>query len=197
MAYAAGDFRFVVRGSLNSGEIWANTWAVFNIDNATERQAVAAALHQFYDDINGPLSNDWQALTCQSKDLFTNVTVDETWAGIVGGTATDMMPGQIAVRLSLFSLIGQNGGPFLCGFVNTDTENNGQLTSSTQSLIRDAASDLGDAIVAAGCSWGLDRPTGPEIVTVQRFRVGRRFDVIRKRANDVGESYLTVEGPWT
>lgn len=196
MAYVAGDYRFVVRGALASGETWANTWAFSGIDNPTERAAVATALHQFYDDINGILSNDWSALTCQSKNLFTTIITDETFSGLVGGTATDMMPGQIAVRLSLFSALGQNGGPFLCGFVNTDTENNGQLSSSSQSTIRDAASDFGDAIVAAGVTWGLDRPTAPEVVDVARFRVGRRFDVIRKRANDVGESYLTVEGPW-
>jgi hypothetical protein len=190
MAYGPEDYRFTVRGTLNGTEEWANTWCVGSVADAANAVAAAAALHDFYTSValHG-LGSGWQATTCQSRNLDTGVTTDHTWATITGDDLAHMLPNQIAVRVSLSTLSGVNGGPFLAGFSESANDSTGTLNNTDQSDLADDVETLANDLDAIGCVLSIDRPTVPATVPAVRARVGQRFDVIRKRANELPETY--------
>lgn len=194
MAYVAGDFRFRVSGTFDNGESWVNTWAFRNIADGTLREATVSDLHAFYAAaFLASVSSHTHAVACTSKNLFTGSTIEEDWESISGDDLADLLPTQCAVRISLNSQSGVNGGPFLAGFSVNAVDENGDLVVGERTVLTSALGGLAESELSGGRQLGIERATVPEVVVASRGRVGTRFDVIRKRANDRAESYSTVD----
>lgn len=190
MAYSAGDILVTVTGTTGSFENWTNSWCFEGIDTADEQSAVDA-LHDFYDEltVNATLSDTWAARSATVRRLLAGVTFIPSWITLFGGNASDQLPTQLAVRVSLTSASGHNGGPFLSGWSVASNNGTGKLATNDQADIIAALANLDTAIQALGGFIAINRPTGPEVVRAVQGRVGERFDVIRSRGNDTAESY--------
>lgn len=194
MAYVAGDYRFTVQGTLGSGEQWINRWAVRDVVGPTERGEVVSALHAMYTDIYLlHISSSAKAVSCQSKNLFTDTVTEEAWEDITGDDLSTLLPTQCAIRASLNSQTGVNGGPFIAGWSDNAVATGGLLEVADQTGLLAAVSGFADALLADDMTLCIERPTTEELVTADRARVGLRFDVIRKRANDLAESYAVAD----
>lgn len=193
MAYSAGDVMVTVSGTTGVFEAWTNTWTFEGIDAANEQSCIDA-LHDFYEELtlNVTLSNDWSARGAVLRRLLAGTSLVGSWSILSGGNTTDNLPSQLAVRVSLASISGHNGGPFLTGWTVASNTADGQLLDTDQVDIVSALANLDTAIQALGGFIALNRPTAPEVVRVVQGRVGERFDVIRSRANDTPESYETT-----
>lgn len=198
MAYGDGDWRVSVRGTIGSEESWVNTWAV--IGPSADFAVMAPILAHFdtlYTALGGfaaHLSNEWSAVGATARDLSNGITYDLSWNVIAGASATEKLPNQLAMRVSLSSTLGVNGGPFLCGF-SQNANSDGVIDATTITDFSGALEDLWANLDGDGTFLGIDRPTIPAVVPVARMRLGARFDVIRRRANDLAEAYTLVPAP--
>lgn len=191
MAYVVGDIRVQIQGTLPGGEIFSNTWAVEGAVDAAARTAAVGRIHNFYNQIQGLLSDQYNAQVATVRDLFANVTYDEFFDDVPGTDTEVPLPTSTAIRVSLSGGTNVQGGPFLSGFTVTDLVSPGVLASAAQATIADEVEDLAEELDGLGLSLALDSPKNLALFTVHTVRVGERFDVIRKRANDLLESYET------
>lgn len=191
VAYVAGDYRFIISGNLDNGEIWSNTWASRGITNSTERDACIPAFHSFYEAVYADkISSHCHAVRCVSRNLFTDEVVEQAWVTIDGDDLADLLPTQCAVRVSLNSQDGHSGGPFIAGWSVNAAQEDGLLEPFSATVVADAMDDLANDLRTAGAfGLGVDSIKDSVVYQVDRGRVGQRFDVIRKRANDLAESY--------
>ena len=196
MAYADGQWRFHVRGTL-LGEIFDNTWCAQHDPGDDDPQEFADILHQLYEDIYASgISDDTKAVAATMKNLGTGLLSDASWAEIVGATATPMLPTQCAIRVTLAGSGQTRGGPFIAGWHRTSLGPDGQVLDDTpRNNLVTALETFWAAADAAGWSLLIDKPTTSSPVVVSSIRVGHRFDVIRKRANDLPEAYVMVTAP--
>lgn len=191
MAYVNGDIRVNIQGVNTVGEIWSNTWAVENAISEAQKTEAVARIHNFYNQIQGYLSIGWAAQVATVTDLFANVSTDEPFSD-VSGTSTDFaMPFQVAIRVSLTAGVATKGGPFLTGWATEAVGAGGLIDDTLQILVADEVEDLAEELDGTGLGLALDSPTNSALLTVHTVRVGQRFDVIRKRANDQLEQYET------
>lgn len=190
MAYVAGDVAVEIKGTTLGGEIWSNSWAAEDVVDATARTNLATRFHQFYDALSPALITDWHASTCLIRDLFANVTYEMPWEDIPGENIDGPLPQQVSVRVSLSAGANARGGPFICGWPVSAVDANGLLDVTDQTLVADEVEDLGEGIDGDGMALGLHSPTSSAVLTVFQARVGQRFDVIRKRSNDILEAYV-------
>ena len=196
MAYVAGDYRFHVKGSL-LGEIFDNTWSARFTDPSPNPQTFVDILHDLYEDIYAVgISDDTHALACSFKELSTGSLGDGTWADLNGDTATPMLPTQCSIRVSISAGSGTRGGPFIAGWHRTALGTDGQtLDDTSRNNLVTSLNTFWAAADAAGWTWCLDLATTHSLVAVLNGRVGHRFDVIRKRANDIGEAFVGLTAP--
>lgn len=193
MAYIDGDFLVNIKGTLANNEIWSNTWAMVGALTAVEKQDCVDALHTFYNDITPFLSAEWTADVATGTDLATGVSVDYAWGAFVGTETAKTIPTQLAIRCSLSNDFGVRGGPFLTGWtIDAIDATKGLIAPATVTQIAGELDQLGQEVLAAGASLGIHRPTLETVVIASMGRVGQRFDIIRKRANEVLEAYTPV-----
>lgn len=192
MAYTTDDYRFSVTGVLGSFEVFSNTWTVTDIGGTNPVVDCVPALRGFYQAIDDWLSADMSIDACQVRNLGTNVVTDFTWASIPGLNTQALLPTQLAVRVSLRSALAQNGGPFIVGWAKQASTDQGLVLPDVVDDLLAAVVAMDNALEAQGYNLAIDRPTGPEVVDASQVRIGSRFDVIRKRANQVMENYVTA-----
>lgn len=196
MAYADGDYRFVVRGNFST-EQWNNVWSFRQTaPPAGDIQDIADALHAFYlaNDVGNLMSAAWSAVGCTAHDLFAGDSIELDFTTI-GGTGADPLPPQCAIRLSITSAPNIRGGPFLCGFDVNQVDGAGGATSACIAELQTNANALFAAAQTALFELCVDSPSTPALATATAARLGERFDVIRKRANDLAESYTPLVVP--
>lgn len=193
MAYSAGDLLITVRGNLDPAEIWTNTWA-FKVDGLNpDYLQVVDALEVFY----GALATDWlpvefTAVGATVKALDTGISTEASWNLITGQNVQDILPTQLAVRVSLSGAGGVQGGPFLPGWSKQASAEDGVIDSGAVTDIIDGIDTLNTAVQAADFVIGIHRPTNSTVVQATQARVGQRFDVIRKRSNNNAEAYAST-----
>lgn len=193
MPYTTNDHEVQVRGTFDNGESWVNVWAFEMQDPGADKADLATALHAFYAEVYLlHISSHTKAVGATVKNLVTDVVTEATWATITGDDLADLLPTQCAVRLSLKALPNINGGPFLAGWSVNATDSDGLLNTSDQTGIQSALATLDDALIAADWRIGIKRPTVTDVALATQGRIGQRFDVIRKRANDLAEGYVTT-----
>lgn len=194
MAYTADDWRFIIEGMVGPSEAFSNTWAFTDVASTGDPQDIANHLNQFYLDLAGLWSPAIKVNTCRYRNLSTTVETVASFTPVVGSASSDMLPSQCAMRVSLNSALGKNGGPFLPAFciAEVSSADDGLLPTATQTTITTALTNLNNNVTSDDWVIGIDRPTVPEVVNAARGRIGRRYDVIRKRSNDTPEAYSTV-----
>lgn len=193
MAYASGDILMRIEGTLAGAESFANTWAFKDVASAAEAQDVADALHAFYADIADPWwMNNVDAVNASYRDLFGGGTFALAWTTITGATASNLLPTECALRLSIRTLpLNSRGGPFLAGFGQNSIDDDGTLLTGAQTAIVTALDNLATALAGTTtpARLGLHRPTSTDVVAASSVRVGVVFDAIRRRRNDLPENY--------
>lgn len=195
MAYAAGDALVRVEGTLAGSEAFANVWAFKSVSNASDAQDVADQLHTFYDAYFTAHSTDRATVvSCSYTPLFTGGNIALDWTTITGAVATDLLPTECALRLSFRTLPGNTrGGPFLPGFCVNALDADGMLDSTAHTNMTTYVSDLvADIAGSTPAQPGIHSPTTTSVIEATSIRVGRVFDVIRKRRNDLPENYTIV-----
>lgn len=193
MAYDAGDILVTVRGSFDPGEIWANVWAFVEVSPGSNPQDAVDGLHAFYAELAALwFPGEYHAISASVKDLATGISVDGEWEALAGSQADDILPTQLAVRVSLSDDIGTRGGPFLGGWNKATAAEDGLVDNGAQAAVITALNNLDTAVTTDGYRIGIHRPTVPDVRVATMGRVGKRFDVIRKRGNNVPEAYAST-----
>ena len=190
MAYTNNEYRVQVRGSLANGtESFINTWTVLDVTTGQDVNELAAIFRDFYIAAAALEMSSWTTIIgARAKNLGTGLVTDlAPFVAVDGDDLADPMPTQIGVRVSLTGPAGLNGGPFIPGWSKNAGDEFGLFSHASQ--LATAAHDLCTDLVAAGWQLRIDRPTLSQTVAVLSGRVGKRFDVIRKRANDIVEGY--------
>lgn len=194
MAYTVNEYRINVRGSFTGGEIWNNTWAVLDVTGGQDIDDAGTIFNVFYEDLTGftsTMSVDWIAVGATAKNLNTGVTTELVWTPQQGAATAAPLPPQLALRVSLTGVGPVHGGPFLNGFVTSIVDADGQLEGTVRTNIITALETMTDSLSTAGYALRIDRPTAEQTVAVVQGRVGETFDTIRKRRNQLAESYAT------
>lgn len=190
MAYTANEFLVVIEGTLQSSEVWSNTWAVLDTVGGQSRQDAVDSFHQMYVDLKADLSNDWNALTATTRELLGNTSTPRAFEDIVGVRTGDNLPTECAVRISLNDQNGHNGGPFIGGFTVNVINSDGTLASTQQTNFSGAVQNLVANLDADQFSLRINRPSVSTTVQALQVKTGKTFDVIRRRRNAVLESYV-------
>lgn len=193
MAYSSGDLLITVRGNLAPAEIWTNTWAFKAVGGTPDYLQVVDALEVFYGDLaTNWLPVEFTAVGATVKALDTGITTEAAWNLITGQNVQDILPTQLAVRVSLSGAGGVQGGPFLPGWSKQASAEDGVIDSGVVTDIIDALDVLNTSTQAADFVIGINRPTTATVVQATQARVGQRFDVIRKRSNNNAEAYAST-----
>jgi hypothetical protein len=193
MPYTANEYLIVVTGRLQGPEVWSNTWAVLDVGAATPTSSAVAQVRGFYNDIIGEFSNEWHADAASVKQLSTGISSPATWETFAGSDAGDDLPSECAIRVSLDDQQGHRGGPFLGGFTTNALASDGRVAAATVTVIAGALDALASGLVSNGYQLRINRPTVSQTVVALRGRVGTVYDVIRKRRNNIAESYTSVD----
>lgn len=193
MPYTTNDHEVQVRGTFDNGESWVNVWAFQMTDPGADLVDLATALHDFYSDVYLlKISSHTKAVGATVKNLVTDVVTEMTWTTITGDNLSDLLPTQCAIRVSLKAPPNINGGPFIGGWSDNAVDENGLLLTTDQTGLVTALSDFDTALQAIDWAIGIKRPSVTDVALATQGRVGKRFDVIRKRAGDLAESYGTT-----
>lgn len=194
MAYAAGEWKVNVRGNLAGSEIWSNSWCLIDPTGVQDIQEAGDILHAFYEDIAGFaswLGASWNTVGASAKALNTGLVQELVWATETGSSASEPLPQQLAIRISLQSAFAR-GGPFLSGFTtNAIGSTAGSVDAALIGDFVGALETMTASLTTAGWQLGLDQPTTLTATQVTGGRIGNRWDVIRKRANDVHDTYTS------
>lgn len=198
MAYIAGDGLLTVRGIISGVEEFANTWAFYGVDDDGVAGDVVLAVNAMYDTIAAGAAPLWPDTTvingARYVNLFTGAEVAVPWPSIDGDNGNDSLPAECALRVSLKTLT-TNGGPFLPAFTVDNVDAVGQLTTAAQNVVHDAVQQMLDDVDALGASVGLHSPTALGVLHLTGAKVGKTYDVIRRRRNDLPEAYLSITLP--
>lgn len=193
MAYSDGEYLVNVRGTLATAEQWSNTWC-FGTAGTPDLTALANCLHDFYDTIATSL---WTTIVTSPSASWRRLdgggNGDLDWANITGSIATDLIPTEVAWRLSMTDVNNKKGGPFLAGFGVNTLGPDGGLDDAALDVITGALDQLHDDLVLEDWLLSLNSPTTETTAIVEKVRVGRIGDAIRRRRNDLPEEYRTVD----
>jgi len=193
MAYTNEMNRLTVRGAFENGEVWTNTWAF--VGTGALQDAVDD-FHTFYASVfGGDISSHTTAVGAVNRRLGDGLVTEMDWSTITGDDLADLLPTSSAIRVSLSAGIGHRGGPFISGWSVNAVDANGNLLTAEQTNIADALESLRVDLIGHDYLLGLDSPQDELVREVTQGRVGLRFDVIRKRTNDLAESYAVVPFP--
>lgn len=194
MAYVAGDRLWVVRGTISGTEEFANTWATQSGGDVADDDLLAQDFNDFYAELaNGaaPIwSADVSAVSIRCVDLFSGAEIPVSWTVQTGSNGNPLLPPEVALRVSLGAFSNIRGGPFLPSPTNDVTDDFGQLTTAYQNVVRDAMAALTASIIGHDALLGLHSPTQSAVLDLLSGKVGKTFDVIRARRNNMPESYL-------
>jgi hypothetical protein len=182
----------IIEGNLPGSEVWSNRWTVQETDVASDINDALVAFHTLYAAWSGLMVDDWNVVRIAGRNLATGLVVDYSFVPIDGGSSTDPLPTECAIRISLTGTGGRHGGPFIAGFSSTFTDGQGQLDSTNATAMRNGLNALVTDLAAADFVLRMDSPTTTQTVALTQARLGRTFDVIRKRRNNVAEAYLPV-----
>lgn len=195
MAYTVEQFQVIASGTAPGGEVWYNSWCVLDPTTSGDVDEIQSAFAAFYADIAAlAVSDQWTYNFLRCKNLGTEVVYDLAVNPALAGsdTTNDPLPNQLAVRVSLKALPNINGGPFLTGFTTAAVGDSGELANGTLLDIVQAVDDLSTNLTGNQFAIGIQRPSALTCVEAESARVGAKFDVIRKRANERLENYEIV-----
>lgn len=194
MAYTNDEFRVEITGNGTSGEVWSNTWSARDNEGSQDPQDFVDILHEFYTDLFGfavPISNDTSAVRAVIRNLGSGLVTEGGWGTLTGAGGGVPLPTQLAIRVSLSAGL-HRGGPYLTGFTVGVVDTDSTLTVGFKSDLIGALETMFASLDSAQWSLCIDRPTSLTMQQVTACRIGDRFDVIRKRANDIAEAYAAV-----
>lgn len=195
MAYDADDWQINVRGNLTGGEQWSNSWCFHDNDGGQPVQEVADLLSNWYETVWGFASWIHNGTTVEgavARSLLDGGLTELDFFTGSGGNNVSALPNQLAMRISLSGTGGARGGPFIAGFDRTANDD-GMIDDDCIGDIIGALEGLASAVITAGWTWCINRPTTEVTVPVNVGRIGHRWDVIRKRANELAESYTVFD----
>ena len=195
MAYEATEWLFQVRGAVGGSESWNNTWCVEDLVGAQNPQEAGSRIAAFYEDICGFaswLSTTYTVVGCTAKNLLTGATQEMTGFSFAGSSSAEQLPGQLGMRISLSGPNGARGGPFLTGFVVTAVDST-LIATSCVSDFAGAFETMTAGFTSDDWTLRINSPTTDTVKQVTIGRIGRRWDVIRKRGNDTPEAYTSVD----
>lgn len=196
MAYVAEDLIINVRGMCSPSESFSNTWAFVPSGATPDPQACADALRTFYAEIAATwLPTEWSAVGATMTFPFTGNSSEADWSLVVGAATDDIVPSQLAIRVSLSGATGVRGGPFLSGFNKLSIAEDGLVDAGPITLIGDEVVVMATTVLTSDYALGIHRPTVPSVELATQVRVGERWDVIRRRGNDTPEGYYTLVLP--
>ena len=196
MAFTANDYRFIVRGNFDNGEVFFNRYAATRTDGGADPQDLVDALFAFYGTVYGTnISSHTHAVGCTMHQLTGSGAVEAVWTGVDGDDLADLLPTECAIRLSLSTASGVHGGPFLAGWSVNAVDADGQLVTGNAVDVVNAYDTFYGAAVAADWIPAIERPAAATLNPINRARVGSTFDVIRKRRNELAEGYAVVTLP--
>ena len=115
-----------------------------------------------------------------------------SWDLVSGDAESNPLPTECALRISLSAAGNRHGGPFISGFGAGFQDADGQFTSSEAVIFRNQVNALITDLAAVDFELRLDSPTDELTLPLTGARIGRTFDVIRKRRNKIAEEYLPV-----
>jgi len=196
VAFTSNDFRFIVRGTFDNGEVWFNRFAAQRTDGGADPQDVVDALNAMYSDIySTSISSHTQAVGATYQQLSGPGAVEATWPVLTGDDLADLLPTECAIRLSLSTASGVRGGPFLAGWSVNAVDADGQLVDGIAGDVVGFYAAFYASAVAADWIPAIERPTASTLNLINRARVGETFDVIRKRRNALAEAYEVIALP--
>lgn len=191
MAWTNDSYQVTATGDTAGSDTWANVWSFLRADPGADTADLEAGLISFYTALEAYLADTWSCTNLRIKNLGTGIYVDQVQSGLAGTSVENPLPPQCAIRASLKASPNINGGPFLCGWAVTASDEDGQVFTTVQDAIADAVETMQSNLLGNDWVLGIARPTLEQIVSAQQVRVGQRFDVIRRRANDTPEAYDT------
>lgn len=193
MPYADTEWAVIISGELPAGEVWANRWTIAETDVGADLLAAAGAFHAVYASWAGVCDSDWKANNISFRNLVNGGVVQPAWVQIVGEEGdSSPLPTECALRVSLSAMPNRKGGPYFCGVSTDHVDNSGQMAAVSLVGFVSALEALFDDLVAADFALRLDSPSDTETKEISACRVGRTFDVIRRRRNQIPESYINV-----
>lgn len=199
MAYAVGDYLITIRGTMADAEEFANTWAVKDVGDDVGSQDILDVFHVFYETLATgatPVWNDATFITqARVVNLFDGLDQAVTWDSIQGNSDVFLLPTECALRVSIAVGGHRRGGPFLPPFRRESLTKDGRVGTGYQAAVVSALQDLVDSAEIAGWKLGLHSPTDLAVYNAGAVKVGRVFDVIRKRRNELPEAYSSVVMP--
>jgi hypothetical protein len=188
--YVDVEWAVTVEGNLPSGEVWANRWTVIETDPASDIEDATTPFRTFYVAWSQICANEWNATGITLRNLVNGIVHTPTWAIVNGDNATDNpLPPEVAVRVSITGTGARHGGPFLCGLAVPSCDIDGQFNATDQTGITNALSNLMSDLVAVDLALRLDSPSDTQTIGITNVRLGRTFDVIRRRRNKIAESF--------
>lgn len=190
--YVPQDYSIRVEGTLVDAESFANTWCVIDQVSGADIDDAIAAFHAFYDSLSFMWPASTHVVNAHWRRLDGFAFGDGAWSTIDGTGAGNSLPTECAVRVSLSAPLGTRGGPFLPATRTGEVVADGGLESGTQGLIVTALGDLDTALQAADWKLGIDQSSSETTAQATVARVGRIFDVIRRRRNNLPEAYASV-----
>lgn len=195
MAYTSDEYTCVASGTLAGGEVWYNTWCARRIDSGALVADLIAGVQAFYADFAAlDVANDWTLQTIQAKNLSSEIVTNSPVnpAGAGSDSTNPPLPNQVATRVSLKGLPNVNGGPFLVGWSSAALSTDGDLEATNKAGLVTAVTDLQADLLSNDWVLSILRPTIESTVTADSARIGERFDIIRRRANERLEAYSTI-----
>ena len=192
MPYVDTEWAVLVEGRLAGGEVFSNRWTVAETDVGADIVDALTAFHTMYVGWAGLMFQGWRVDTIEARNLVTSVTESFPFDSIEGDGGEFALPTECAIRVSLSAAGNRHGGPFISGWDTTNIDSESQLEATEAANFRNNVNALIVALAAADFELRLDSPTDTETKAITQGRVGRTFDVIRKRRNAIPEQYLNI-----
>lgn len=196
MPYVDTEWAVILEGALPSGEVWANRWTVQENVIDPDQAALTTAFRVLYISWAGVCHVDWTCTSLTYRNLVTGTVITPTFALIQGEEELAApLPTECALRVSLSAAPGRHGGPFLAGVAADALDENGQMSAASLVGFSDALEQFFVDADAAGYNVRLDSPTDVGTKELTQCRIGRTFDVIRRRRNQVAEGFINIPLP--
>lgn len=212
MALSRLTFRIQCSGTLLGGEVWANVWharldetvpnSVWNVGLVDD---IEAEFETFYTSVatNAGIDNSWTLEQIVVSDVSGFNSPRFYSPVIVGASTSEAIPTQNAIVISLKTALNSKRGRgriYLSGFTEEAITGTSSVSLNTadRDVIGNAAATLRDNLETLAMNGPTDlvhlavySRVDEESRNVTDIRIGRRFDIQRRRANKQGEAYTT------
>lgn len=196
MPYIDTEWAVLLEGTLPSDEVWANRWTVQESVVDPDEAALVTAFRVLYISWAGVCNVGWTCSKITLRNLVNGEIRQPTFALIDGDEElADPLPTECAIRISLTAGAGHRGGPFLAGVAADALDSDGRMAAASLTGFIDALEQFFVDVEAAGYTVRLDSPTTTSTRALTSCRIGRTFDVIRRRRNQVPESFTSIPLP--